>query len=212
MHIIKIEKPTETDKMISLKSMLAKNNVCILFYAKWCGHCTTLLPEWNTFKEKYNSSTRNSNLFKIAEIESEAIPELRNRLPAHQTQFSGFPTISMFNNGVKLNDYDGERKGPIMFKIIKSLFNKTKHNTNSNNNTITTNKPQILKRISIKQLKKPMQFQQQQPQPPFPMQFQQQLNNTPILMNINGNSSTKIKHKKSKKSKANKHNNNNNKK
>ena len=35
-----------------------QNKVFTLYYAEWCGHCKTMMPEWDRFSEKYPNNCK----------------------------------------------------------------------------------------------------------------------------------------------------------
>ena len=68
----------------------------ILFHADWCGHCHNFMPVWTNLQ-----NTKKVNTF---EIENQHLTSLKNMPCALQNEtISGFPTISLYNNGIKVN-------------------------------------------------------------------------------------------------------------
>jgi thiol-disulfide isomerase/thioredoxin len=94
--------------------------IVTLYYAKWCGHCTSFKPKWNELKKTVDELTTNKNLNKngintitFREIEDSEIkgnPEL-------EKQVDGFPTIVITNSGKDIK-YEGPRTVNEILKFI----------------------------------------------------------------------------------------------
>jgi len=81
----------------------SSNDVFILFYAPWCGHCQKMKPDWEKLATKYKSVEG----LTIAKIDATA-----NDVEDPRFNVSGFPTIFYMsgegeNRTVKT--YDGDR-------------------------------------------------------------------------------------------------------
>ena len=103
---------------------LDKNNInMILFYAPWCGHCKTLMPDWDQLYEKYNKKQMNGKVINIVKINCE-----ENEQIAQQYDIQGYPTIKLLsvNNAGALNlfDYDDERQIGKLEQFINLMTNQ----------------------------------------------------------------------------------------
>ena len=103
---------------------LDKNNVnMILFYAPWCGHCKTLMPNWDRLYEKYDKKQMNGKVINIVKIDCDANVEI-----AKQYDIQGYPTIKLLsvNNEGALNlyDYDDERQLGKLEQFINLMTNQ----------------------------------------------------------------------------------------
>lgn len=56
----------------------------VWFYAHWCGHCRTVVPEWDKLKQMKNLGCE------LLEIDCAKHPEIRDLMSDH---ISGFPTF-----------------------------------------------------------------------------------------------------------------------
>jgi len=77
----------------------ANNNskpTMMLFHAKWCGHCKTLMPEWKKFKEQA----------KINVVEYEA-DEDSDKMSENNVK--GYPTIKCRTSSGDVKEFNGER-------------------------------------------------------------------------------------------------------
>jgi len=84
-----------------------------IYYAKWCGHCKTALPEFNKLKNAdIVDSDGNKVNFKTVDCEE-------NRELAKKENINGYPTIKMYKNGSSI-DYNGERTKESMENFIRN--------------------------------------------------------------------------------------------
>lgn len=70
-----------------------------LFYWKDCGHCKSMMPEWDKFMKNNNNQG-----IKVNKIEKDQNPGLMEKMGVE-----GFPTILLTQNGSVVKPYDGER-------------------------------------------------------------------------------------------------------
>ena len=102
----------EIKNIESLKKVL-KAPVIILIHAHWCGHCRSMMPEWNRFEREIPKSCK----VKVAKIEDSVYSNVKHEVDLGA---EGFPTIKLFNNGRLVKKYDGERTSDDMIKFVKS--------------------------------------------------------------------------------------------
>ncbi len=98
-------------------------NILVLFYASWCGHCKKFLPTYVKISQKLYEEKPRINLAKIEMSSNNEIKNIFN--------ISSFPTIKFFQKG-KPYDYNGERDEDSMInwmkkKIDSSIRNLTSH-------------------------------------------------------------------------------------
>ena len=77
----------------------------VLFYAPWCGHCKTVMPDFD--KLENDSEIKNLPII-IKKINCDTSPEI-----AEKHGIQGFPTLKLLNNDINDNtsvvEYEGER-------------------------------------------------------------------------------------------------------
>ena len=97
----------------------------VWYYAKWCGHCSDMVPEWSKLGE---NNVHNVNLAKVSE---EFIPKVKCDTPVQ-----GYPTIVLYKNGNVLGVHSGDRSADSFNDYIKNNINaKPQVNNNSGINT-----------------------------------------------------------------------------
>jgi len=90
----------------------------ILFWAKWCPHCTAMKSDWEKLTKKYDGKKVNGKRCHIvsAEESDTNTAEYRNKCPI---KIRGFPTIMLVNAG-KWKEYAGGRNFASFESFIKS--------------------------------------------------------------------------------------------
>jgi thiol-disulfide isomerase/thioredoxin len=80
-------------------------------YAKWCGHCQTLEPEWLKMKKDLKSKMKKMGyLIEFVEIEESQKNNLAKFKKSYpDLKVSGYPTIFKSSGGSHLEYYQGER-------------------------------------------------------------------------------------------------------
>lgn len=74
----------------------AQQAVVHFFYATWCPHCKTAMPDWEAFKSEYNGTTVNGYTVFCEEhdcTDHEANAELSQMIQAFKV--AGFPTVKL---------------------------------------------------------------------------------------------------------------------
>jgi len=86
----------------------------VKFFAPWCGHCKRLAPTWEELAKKYED---NSDVV-IAHVDCTASDNI-NR-PLCDTQgVNGFPTLNIYKEGVKAEEYNGKRDLAELEKFVE---------------------------------------------------------------------------------------------
>lgn len=93
--------------------LAALENVLVMFYAPWCGHCKRLKPEFAQAAELLRDDDPPVHLAKVDC--TEAGKETCNRFSV-----SGYPTLKIFKNGEVASEYNGPREANGIAKYMRS--------------------------------------------------------------------------------------------
>ena len=89
-------------------------NEIVYYYASWCPHCKTFMPEWDRFEKHARD---NLQWLKVTKIQCEN----ENEGVCKQKGVEGYPTVIFYKDG-KGNTYEGDRK----FEALVDFVNKNK--------------------------------------------------------------------------------------
>ena len=159
--------------IIDFNNQVKKKSALIFVLADWCGHCQHFKPEVKNYIEYMSNSNNNG----IIGLFNDNTLKQANNMP----NINGFPSVFSMRNGMKHQDYNGERTKEGLIKFSNNIFNtlpsigirkkisckrkytanNTDNNTanNTDNNIITTRKlmkkrrPSMKKRSSVKSQK-----------------------------------------------------------
>ena len=84
-----------------LKLIDSHQKLIAMVHAKWCPHCTVLLPKWNDMVREHDDFTPN-----VFEIEQKEFAEVQSRVG----NINGFPTIISIDEEGKRIEYGGSRE------------------------------------------------------------------------------------------------------
>jgi len=76
----------------------------VKFFAPWCGHCKRLAPTWEELAKKYEGKAGVT----VAHVDCTAADNA-NRALCDSNGVNGFPTLLIFNDGTKVEEYNGKR-------------------------------------------------------------------------------------------------------
>ncbi|XP_017115132.1 thioredoxin domain-containing protein 5 homolog [Drosophila elegans] len=95
---------------------IAEGVVFIKFYAPWCGHCQKLQPTWEQLATEAHQAQSG---VKIAKVDCTA-PE--NKQVCIDQQVEGYPTLFLYKNGQRQNEYEGSRSLPELQAYLKKFL------------------------------------------------------------------------------------------
>jgi len=78
--------------------------VFVKFFAPWCGHCKRLAPTWEDLAKKYKDNAGVT----IGHVDCTAA-ENANRALCDSNGVNGFPTLNIYKDGEKAEEYSGKR-------------------------------------------------------------------------------------------------------
>ena len=116
----------DVDEVIKL---INKGNVLIKFYSLGCGHCSSMMPEWNKL---INMQSPTHPPHTIISIESSFLgePKIAALISRLKINVSGFPTIVFVTSNKAIN-YNGPRTAHDMNNFITTHTSKVKHSGGS---------------------------------------------------------------------------------
>lgn len=126
-----LEKKSEIKTIILNKRSKKKankavqNGVAIVAYmAPWCCHCKELKPTWDGLMKKLSKLQKNGRKLKLQESGSliTSMEGNENFLNVDENKPDGWPTIRIFRNGIKQEDYAGGRDMESLTNLINNEF------------------------------------------------------------------------------------------
>jgi thioredoxin-like negative regulator of GroEL len=119
MTIIDFDENVENKIIENESPLLNKDTWVVLYYAEWCGHCTTFKPTWdelaNKCKDKMNFAKIEQSNFNKKEL---------GYNPSENIE--GYPTIYLRKNGKDVEQYSGERSLEALEQYIDSNVSSDK--------------------------------------------------------------------------------------
>ncbi|XP_016962415.1 thioredoxin domain-containing protein 5 homolog [Drosophila biarmipes] len=95
---------------------IAEGVAFIKFYAPWCGHCQKLQPTWEQLATETHQA---QSAVRIAKVDCTA-PE--NKQVCIDQQVEGYPTLFLYKNGQRQNEYEGSRSLPELQAYLKKFL------------------------------------------------------------------------------------------
>ena len=96
-----------------------KNLTVVFFLAPWCGHCNDLKPVIDSIQSDLNKTQYNGIMARVYDNDMDKM--------RYKKKINGFPTISVFNNKGKYEDYNGSREKEDLNSFLVSVFKKIKN-------------------------------------------------------------------------------------
>lgn len=96
---------------LNFENGISKGVTFVKFFAPWCGHCKRLAPTWDQLAAKFS----NSGEVKIAKVDCTLAD---NKELCSTQDVNGFPTLFIYKNGAKLEEYNGNRSLDDLFDFV----------------------------------------------------------------------------------------------
>lgn len=91
---------------------ISKGVTFVKFFAPWCGHCKRMSPTWDELAVKFVDDAT----VKIAKVDCTLA---NNKELCSEQEVNGFPTIFLYKDGEKLNEYSGSRQLDDLFDYVR---------------------------------------------------------------------------------------------
>lgn len=115
-HRIKIlEKFTQNQEGLE-----QKNAEIIMFYADWCPHCKTAIPEFDKLSEQHPLINGYNVKYTKINCADESLPAEKAALVA-DNKIEGYPTIKLFKGG-EVFDFDAKPTSDTLLQFLKSVL------------------------------------------------------------------------------------------
>jgi len=95
----------------TFKNGIASGTTLVKFYAPWCGHCKRLAPTWEELAIKFVGSSS----IKIAKVDC---TDESNRQLCVDEKVNGFPTMFLYRDGKKVEEYEGNRSLDDLYSFV----------------------------------------------------------------------------------------------
>jgi len=99
----------------NFKDQVKEGLAFVKFYAPWCGHCKRLAPTW----DQLSAAFADNKGVKIGKVDCTS-EENKNKDLCNEHKVNGFPTLLLFKNGEKVDEYNGKRD----LEDLKTFVNK----------------------------------------------------------------------------------------
>ena len=86
----------------------------VWFYAPWCGHCKKMHKDWDEASSAVNIGENH-----MIKIDIGNKDDVKHSKIAEKYNIHSFPTILLLNNGVKQEEYNGERSKEALISYCK---------------------------------------------------------------------------------------------
>lgn len=92
--------------------VLERGVTFVKFYAPWCGHCKRLTPRWEELAAKFAGVGQ----VKVAKMDC---TDPDNKPVCSEQDVNGFPTIFIYRDGQRLQEYTGNRSLDDLYEFVQ---------------------------------------------------------------------------------------------
>ncbi|GAB6021573.1 hypothetical protein CHUAL_004167 [Chamberlinius hualienensis] len=101
----------------NFKNGIASGVTLVKFYAPWCGHCKRLAPTWEELSMKFFTNPT------VTVADVDCTVEV-NRELCKENNVDGYPTLILFKNGKKQDEYTGSRDLAALHSFVMNHINR----------------------------------------------------------------------------------------
>lgn len=84
-----------------------EHNKFVLYYAPWCGHCKSFMPDWNIVCKKMAMKDPNLDV-KLVKVDCELVRGNEREKLGHNPNVNAYPTLRVYKKNSNDPDYQGE--------------------------------------------------------------------------------------------------------
>jgi thiol-disulfide isomerase/thioredoxin len=84
-----------------------EHNKFVLYYAPWCGHCKSFMPNWNIVCEKMAMEDPTLDV-KLVKVDCDLVRGNEHEKLGHNPNVNGYPTLRVYKKNSNDPDYQGE--------------------------------------------------------------------------------------------------------
>ena len=99
-------------------SDMRKGTKLVWFFANWCGHCVNMHTAWDKAAD-----TAGEQGIRMVKIECGNASDPKHSKLSDEYKIRGFPTILLLDNGVQIDEYQGQRTSSAFLSYIENKSN-----------------------------------------------------------------------------------------
>ena len=99
-------------------SDMRKGTKLVWFFASWCGHCTNMHTAWDEAVDKAGKQG-----LQMVKIECGNASDPKHSKVSDEYKIRGFPTILLLEDGVRVDEYRGQRTSSAFLSYVEKKSN-----------------------------------------------------------------------------------------
>ena len=117
------EESKNAEKAIDLMKS-NEHNKFVLYYARWCGHCKSFMPQWNMMCKKITAEHPNLDV-KLVKVDCEYVNGREEEKLGHNPNVRMYPTLRVYrkqSNPEQSEDYEEQREPTSILNYLSRNF------------------------------------------------------------------------------------------